>query len=71
MCSSDLDYGSPDGTQVDIVFVLLVPEEATEEHLNLLAGLARSFSHDSVRAGIREAEDPDQARAILLHGAAM
>ena len=66
-----LDYGSPDGTQVDIVFVLLVPEEATEEHLNLLAGLARSFSHDSVRAGIREAENPDQARAILLRGATM
>ena len=52
------------------MFVLLVPEEATEEHLNLLAGLARSFSHDSVRAGIRRAENPDQARAILLDGAA-
>ena len=65
-----LEYGSPDGSKVDIVFVLLVPEEATEEHLNLLAGLARSFSHDSVRSGIRGAENPDQARAILLDGAA-
>ena len=66
-----LDYGSPDGSKVDIVFVLLVPEEATEEHLNLLAGLARSFSHDGVRSGIREAEDADQARAILLQGVTM
>jgi len=65
-----LEYGSPDGSKVDIVFVLLVPEEATEEHLNLLAGLARSFSHDNVRSGIRRAENPDQARAILLDGAA-
>ena len=64
-----LEYGSPDGNKVDIVFVLLVPEEATEEHLNLLAGLARSFSHDSVRSRIRGAENPDQARAILLDGA--
>jgi PTS system nitrogen regulatory IIA component len=64
-----LDYGSPDGSKVDIVFVLLVPEEATEEHLHLLAGLARSFSHDSVRSGIREAQSAEQTKAILLQGA--
>ena len=32
-----IDFGPADGRDVDVIFVLLVPEEATQAHLNLLA----------------------------------
>ena len=48
-----IDYGSADGNGVDVIFVLLVPEEATQAHLNLLAALARSFSNADLRNRVR------------------
>lgn len=42
--SSGTDFDAPDGEEVDLLFALVVPSEATQEHLNLLADLARMFS---------------------------
>ncbi|RMG57531.1 MAG: PTS sugar transporter subunit IIA [Gammaproteobacteria bacterium] len=39
-----VDYEAPDGKPVDVLFALLVPEESTQEHLQILASLARVFS---------------------------
>lgn len=48
------DFEAPDGEKVDLLFALVVPSEATQEHLNLLADLARLFSQaefcDALRA---------------------
>ena len=63
-----IDYGSADGQDVDIIFVLLVPEEATEAHLKLLAALARSFSHAEVRDRVRQTQDPEALKQLLLRG---
>ncbi|MGB1140051.1 MAG: PTS IIA-like nitrogen regulatory protein PtsN [Halioglobus sp.] len=42
-----IDYDAPDERPVDLLFVLLVPEEAHQEHLDILAEVARLFSqHD-------------------------
>lgn len=35
-----IDYDSSDGKPVDLLCALLVPEESTQEHLNLLSSLA-------------------------------
>lgn len=51
--SSPADYDAPDGEDVDIVFALVVPSEATQEHLNLLADVARLFSQASFRDALR------------------
>jgi len=35
-----VDFDAPDQKKVDLVFALAVPEQAADEHLDLLAGLA-------------------------------
>ena len=63
-----IDYGSADGQDVDIIFVLLVPEETTEAHLKLLAALARSFSNAEVRDRVRQTQDPEALKQLLVSG---
>ncbi|MAD45642.1 MAG: PTS IIA-like nitrogen-regulatory protein PtsN [Oceanospirillaceae bacterium] len=52
-----VDYDAIDQQPVDLVFALLVPEEATEEHLKVLAMLARNFSEAGYREALRNAPD--------------
>ena len=63
-----IDYGSADGQDVDVIFVLLVPEEATEAHLKLLGALGRSFSNAEVRDRVRQTQDPEALKQLLLSG---
>jgi len=65
-----IDFGSADGQEVDVIFVLLVPEEATEGHLNLLAALARSFSNAELRDRVRQTHNSQELRQLLLGGEA-
>ena len=44
-----IPFDAPDGKPVEQVFVLLVPEHATEEHLELLSELAQMFGERSFR----------------------
>lgn len=47
--SHPIAYDSPDGQPVNLVFVLLVPEKATDLHLQILSELAQMFSDRSLR----------------------
>jgi PTS system nitrogen regulatory IIA component len=60
--TAGVDYDAIDGEPVDLAFAMLVPEKATEEHLQLLAQLAGLFSDPLMRKRLREAES---AAAIL------
>ncbi|WP_110685343.1 PTS IIA-like nitrogen regulatory protein PtsN [Salinicola aestuarinus] len=51
-----IDFDAIDGEAVDLVFVLLVPEEADDAHLSLLAEVAGIMSQASVRQALRQAE---------------
>ena len=62
-----VDYDAIDDQPVDLVFGLLVPEEATDEHLQLLASLATRFSQQAVCSRLRDAEDSKQLLQQLLH----
>jgi PTS system nitrogen regulatory IIA component len=42
-------FDAPDGRAVNLVFVLLVPEQATEQHLQILSELAQMFSDRELR----------------------
>lgn len=44
-----IEFGSPDGQPVRLLVVLLVPEHATEEHLEILSELAQMLSEPSMR----------------------
>ncbi|MDK2778542.1 MAG: PTS IIA-like nitrogen regulatory protein PtsN [Pseudomonadota bacterium] len=52
-----VDYDAIDQQPVDLIFALLVPEEATDEHLQVLALLARNFSDAGYREALRNAPD--------------
>lgn len=45
---------------VDILFSLLVPEEATQEHLDLLSAIATRLKEKSYRDHLRLANSPDE-----------
>jgi len=52
-----VDYDSIDNEKVDLLFVLLVPEQAHDEHLNVLATLAELFNEPSFRDQLRQSTD--------------
>ncbi|MEP5568509.1 MAG: PTS IIA-like nitrogen regulatory protein PtsN [Halioglobus sp.] len=52
-----IDFDSPDNQPVDLVFALLVPAEAHQQHLETLAGLARLFSQPAFCDSLRNAQD--------------
>ena len=54
-----IPFDAPDGQPVDLIFVLLVPERATDLHLQLLGELAQMFSDKSFRAQLRASDDPE------------
>ena len=56
-------FDAPDGRAVSLIFVLLVPEQATEQHLQILSELAQMFSDRDLRARLT-----DDADAATLHG---
>lgn len=60
-----LDFGSIDGQPVDLVAAMVVPEQNTDLHLQLLAELAEFFSHKEVVKALREAADGSALRAEL------
>ena len=60
-----VDYDAPDGEPVDILFALIVPEESTEEHLQILAQLAKMFSDNQVLANLREATTQESLLALI------
>jgi PTS system nitrogen regulatory IIA component len=59
-----VEFDALDGGPVDLVFALLVPENANEEHLQLLARLAAMFNEEELRERLRKAE-AEEAMAIL------
>jgi len=63
-----VDFDSIDGKPVDLVFALLVPEEATEEHLQILAMLAENFSNAQYREALRNAPDTRHLYQRALSG---
>ncbi len=61
-----LPFDAPDGAPVDILFVLLVPEEATQEHLDILASLARMLSEREFCQALRTADSSEALYRIAI-----
>ncbi|OQW90822.1 MAG: PTS IIA-like nitrogen-regulatory protein PtsN [Thiotrichaceae bacterium IS1] len=52
-----IDYDAIDKQPVDLLFALMVPENSTAEHLEILAQLADMFSDAKFREKLRQAHD--------------
>ncbi len=53
-----IPFDSPDGQPVNLIFVLLVPDRATDLHLQLLGELAQMFSDENFREQLQNTNDP-------------
>lgn len=55
-----VDFDAPDGEPVDLLCALSIPEECSDEHLQVLAYLSEKFSDDGIREKLRNAKDPQE-----------
>jgi len=62
---SGIDYDAIDQKPVDLLFALLVPEESTQEHLDILAKLAEMFSNEKVLAQLRQESSRDSVFNLI------
>jgi len=60
-----VDYEAPDSEPVSLFFALLVPEECTGQHLDILAQLAELFSDEAVCERLRGAREQDELYRFL------
>lgn len=60
-----VQFDAPDGRPVSMLFVLLVPEQANETHLQLLSELAQMFSDRNFREQLMAAPDAPALHALF------
>lgn len=60
-----VDYDASDKLPVDLLFALIVPEESTDEHLQILSTLAEKFSEQNMLQQLRSATSSDELFALL------
>ena len=64
--SEGIDCDAMDHKNVNLMFALLVPEESTEEHLQILARLAKMFGDEKLREQLRSAPDNKTLYDLLI-----
>jgi len=60
-----IPFDAPDGQNVRLAFVLLVPERATDEHLQILSELAQMFCDKPFREKLFTAATPDDFLQLI------
>lgn len=58
-------FDAPDGQNVKLAFVLLVPERATDEHLQILSELAQMFCDKPFREKLFLAATPEELLKLI------
>lgn len=62
-----VEYDALDGQPVDLVFALIVPENSTEEHLQILSGIATLFSNPAFCSSIRDCSNDACLLQLFTH----
>jgi PTS system nitrogen regulatory IIA component len=60
-----IPFDAPDGAPVGLIFVLLVPERATDLHLQILGELAQMFSDPAFRERLQAAPAAADAHRLI------
>lgn len=60
-----INFGAPDGAPVELVVVLLVPQKATDLHLQILSELAQLLSDRKVRERVLASRDGEEIHRLL------
>ncbi len=62
---SPLEFDAPDNQPVSLCFILLVPKDANERHLQILGELAHLFGDEAMRTEMLGAAAPSDLIALL------
>lgn len=65
--ATPVQFDAPDGKPISLAFVLLVPEAATERHLQILSELAQMFSDPGFREQLMSADDPAAIHSLFMN----
>jgi nitrogen PTS system EIIA component len=60
-----IPFDAPDGQNVGLIFVLLVPDRATDAHLQILSELAQMFSDKAFRERLATAPTPVELHKLI------
>jgi nitrogen PTS system EIIA component len=63
--STPIEFSAPDNEPVSILIFLLVPEKATQQHLEILSSIAQLLSDAQAREMLASANDPNQVCELL------
>jgi len=61
-----IDFDAPDGLPVRLFFFLLVPEQVTKDHLEILSEIAQLLSDQSMRDALQADVSSDAVHALLI-----
>jgi PTS system nitrogen regulatory IIA component len=64
-----IPFDAPDDQPVDLLFVLLVPKEARQQHLDILASIAGLFSQQQFCGRLRAVRDSSSLYQVACSGA--
>ena len=62
-----VNYETIDNIPVDLIFALIVPEESTEEHLQILAVLAKTLSNPKTINNLRKSKNAKEIFTFLTN----
>jgi len=60
-------FDAPDSQPVNLIFILLVPERATDLHLQILGELAQMFSDKTFREQLQATDDPAAIHQLFVN----
>ena len=60
-----IEFAAPDGQTVSILIFLLVPEKATQQHLEILSSIAQLLSDQDVRKSLITENSPEKVCQLL------
>lgn len=63
--STPIAFGSPDGKPVNLLFFLLIPQNVTQQHLEILSEIAAMFSDNPCRDALAHETDPERIYKIV------
>ena len=63
--NTPIDFAAPDGLPVSVLIFLLVPEKATQQHLEILSSIAQLLSDSDLRSKISAENDPEKVCQLL------
>jgi len=59
-------FGSPDAQPVNLMIVILIPDNVTQQHLEILSEVAEMFSNEAFRTMLATEPDPDLIHARIV-----